>query len=345
MSTSPTLLHDPELLAVREQHMARLEALYAGGRPAHAFVLHGINGWSDISPVENPAGWVADSLRSVADGAARAYDPHVFRPLVLEYGFFGVHFVDAVLGATVTPTTQAGAGGWWTTCLSTPVGMLTPPDLRDNLPWQQALALARAMRDSGATLPFFTSQTLSSPLNVAVNLYGEEFLVALALAPEAARRDLRVITDTIIALTRGLRQVIPPAQYQSVCATGRCQPRGFGQLCGCTSQLLSAEQYRTYIAPLDAEVLAVYPRGGMIHLCGAHTQHLPTWRAMSSLRAVQLNDRAAEDFPAYFAQLRDDQIIYLNPSETMTVDRVLEISAGHRLVLISDLSDAPRLPS
>ena len=331
------MLNDPESLTARERHMARLEALYAGERPEQPFFLQGIGGGSSVDPAANPAGWVADALQSLAKSAERSRDLRVFRPLSLEHGFLGVHFVDAVLGATVVPTTQEGAGGWWNEHLMSPVGTLQPPDLSRSVPWQQAQALARAMADSQAGNVFFAPRVLSSPLNIAVNLYGEEFLVALAMKPAAARRDLRVITDTIKTLTNWFLQTIPTLQYQPVCVGGRCQPRGFGQICGCTTQLLSAEQYRAFIAPLDAEVLSCYPRGGgMMHLCGAHAQHLETWRAIPQLRAVQLNDRAAEDFPRYFAGLRDDQVIYLNPTATMPVERALAISGGRRVVLVAD---------
>ena len=336
-------LNDPGLLAIHARHMARLEALYAGERLDRAFVLQGMGGSSVKSPADDPEGWVAEALTSLAASAKRSGDPHVFRPLYLEHWLCGVHFVDAVLGAAVIPTTQEGAGGWWTECLKSPVGTLQPPNLSRNVPWRRAQALAVAMRDSGVTVPFFTPQVLASPLNIAVNLYGAEFLVALALEPDAARRDLRVITDTIKTLTRWFQGALPTAQYQPVCVGGRCQPRGFGQICGCTTQLLSAEQYREFIAPLDAEVLACYSRGGMIHLCGSHTQHLPVWRGTKALRTVQLNDRAAEDFTQYFAGLRDDQIIYLNPTATMTVERALSVSGGRRLVLVTDLEAAPML--
>ena len=330
-----TLLNDPKLLAMREQHLLRLEALYAGERLEQPFFLSSIGGSSTCTPDNDAAAWVSEALASLARVVASSCDLRVFRPLVIEYWYYGVHFVDAVLGATVIPTTQEGAGGWWTTCLSSPVGSLEPPNLNNNLPWQLAQTLALAMRDCGAPLPFFAPQVLSSPLNIAINLYGEEFLIALALEPDAARHDLRIITDTIKSLTHWFQQTLPPLQFQSVWASGRCQPRGFGQLCGCSTQLLSATQYHEFIAPLDAEVLACYPRGGMMHLCGTHTQHLPTWRDMPGLRAVQLNDRAAEDFSTYFAQLRDDQIIYLLPTDGMTVERALEISAGRRLVLLT----------
>lgn len=94
-------------------------------------------------------------------------------------------------------------------------------------------------------------------------------------------------------------------------------------------------------APLDDELLSLWPRGGMIHLCGAHTQHIPAWREMKSLRAVQLNDRAAEDYEVYFRQLRDDQIIYLHPTLTMSVERAMAISGGERLVLCAEVTPPP----
>ncbi len=197
--------------------MQRLEALFAGERLERPFVLNGIGGTSPLAPADDPRGWVSGALASLAEAAERSRDAQIFRPLFLEYWYYGVHFVDAVLGATVVPAAVEDAGGWWTVRLTSPVGSLQPLDLARSLPWQQALALAHAMRDSGAALPFFAAQVLASPLNIAVNLYGEEFLLALAQEPHAARRDLRVITDTIKALTHGLRQALPPWQYQPVC--------------------------------------------------------------------------------------------------------------------------------
>jgi len=145
---------------------------------------------------------------------------------------------------------------------------------------------------------------------------------------------------------RWYREAIPTAQMQPVCVGGRCQPRGLGQMCGCATQLVSGETYRRFVAPLDDEVLSVYPRGGMYHLCGSHTQHIPAWREMKRLRAIQVNDRAAEDLEAYFRGLRDDQIIYLSPTPTMTVERAMEITKGQRLVVCADVPPPwrPRRP-
>jgi hypothetical protein len=74
----------------------------------------------------------------------------------------------------------------------------------------------------------------------------------------------------------------------------------------------------------------------MIHLCGSHAQHLPVFRNMKSLHAVQVNDRAAEDLQLYFDGLREDQVIYLNPCAGMTIDKAMEITGGRRLVLCTN---------
>ncbi len=83
----------------------------------------------------------------------------------------------------------------------------------------------------------------------------------------------------------------------------------------------------------DGELLALYPEGGMIYLCGSHARFAPIWRAMPSVRSLQLNDRAAEDLAAYFEGLREDQVLYVMPTARMTVEEILRITGGQRLVL------------
>ena len=71
-----------------------------------------------------------------------------------------------------------------------------------------------------------------------------------------------------------------------------------------------------------------------MHLCGSHSHLIPILRSMKNLKALQLNDRAAHDLGLYFAGLREDQIIYLNPCEGMSVKMAMEITGGKRLVLV-----------
>jgi hypothetical protein len=60
---------------------------------------------------------------------------------------------------------------------------------------------------------------------------------------------------------------------------------------------------------------------------------------MASLRAVQVNDRAAEDLYTYSNELRDDQIMYVNPCDGMPVGRIMQITSRQRLVVVADLAE------
>lgn len=321
----------PELLTARDAHFDRLRALFRGEILDRPFFLNGIGGRSDADPYAQPEQWAAEALDSLLQHAAAAADPAVFRPLAVEFGPYGVHYIDKMLGARV----YRHKGNWWSECLDTPVGELQPPGLDADGTWRLSRRLAHAFLAAGVTVPLFGLPTIASALNVVLNVRGPDFLVALHTRPDAARHDLQVINGLLCTLHRWYLDHLPPGQLQPVVAVERTQPPGHGQLCGCSCHLLSAEHYRDFIAPLDDALLSVYPHGGMIHLCGVHTQHIPVWRQMASLRAVQLNDRAAEDYEIYFRQLRDDQVIYLNPTATMTVARALAISGGRRTVLVA----------
>lgn len=333
MATTQTL-NDPTLLRARDRHIRRLEGVLVGERPDAAVFLQGVNGAGKADPYTEPEQWVEQALADLAARAEALRDSAVFRPLCLEFNPYGVHFIDRMFGARV----WRHAEQWWSDPLATPVGELAPPDLERDETWHLARRIAEAFLAAGVAVPLFGLPTIASALNVAVNLYDEEFLVALAERPAAARRDLGVINALLCHLHRWYRRRIPAEQLQPVVAAQRCQPPGFGQLCGCTTHLLSAAMYREFVAAVDDELLSVYPNGGMIHLCGDHLRHAAAWREMKSLRAIQVNDRAAEDLPAWLEQLRDDQVIYLNPTRTMTSQRALDLAAGQRLVIVSEPS-------
>ena len=334
-----TRLCDPELLVAREAHFSRLKALYSGEELDHAFFLNGICGSSSAAPYTEPERWVGEALDSLAGRSERLRDSEVFRPLVVEFGPYGVHFIDRIFGAHVYYQDDQ----WWVDYLESPIGELKYPDLDRSDTWQLARKLAETFVACEVTVPLFGLSVLSSPLNVAVNLYGEEFVVAMLTKPDAAHHDLKVINNLICDLHRWYLANIPVEQLQPVVAAGRCQPPGFGQLCGCTCHLLPADIYDEFVVPLDHQLLSVYPGGGMIHLCGVHTQHIPTWRKMKSVRAIQINDRASEDLEIYFHELRDDQMIYLNPTPTMTVERAMKITGGQRIVLVTDIPEKSSL--
>jgi len=335
------ILRDAGLVEAREAQFARLKALFAGRTADHVFVLCGVSGSGRCDLYAEPERWLDEALDDLAEKADALSDPLVFRPLLVNPWPYGVHFIDRMFGADVYELRERG--NWQARALSAPVGRLAMPDFDNDPTWGLARRIAEAFVAAGVTVPLLSAPVLSSALNIGMNLYGQELLVAMMADPKAAHHDLRIINEVICTLHRWFLGNVPAEQWQMVAAVGRTQPPGYGQICGCSCQLLSPELYREFIAPLDNEVLSLYPGGGMIHLCGAHTQHVSVWRELASFKAFQLNDRAAEDLGVYFNELRDDRILYVNPCNAMPVERIMQITGGHRLVIAADLKRPPRV--
>lgn len=328
------VLCDPDLVAARGRWFERLESVFRGNHQESPFYVSGTYGFGSVNHFEQPTLWIQQAIDSLAEHVDKLRDARVFRPLVVEFGCYGVHFVDKILGADVYDLD--GNRNWQVHYLDTPVGELRYPDLETSETWLLARTAAQAFVRADATVPVFGLPTIASALNIGLNLYGGELLMAMHSNPDAARRDLRLINDLLCTLHRWYIENIPMQQLQPVVAGWRTQPPGYGQICGCSCQLLSPELYREFVAPLDDELLSVYPNGGMIHLCGGHTQHIPVWREMASVRAVQLNDRAAGDLKQYFGGLRDDQALYVAPCPEMPIRDAINITGGQRLVLMAE---------
>lgn len=327
-----SILCDPELIDVRDAHFRRLGALFGGRRPERPFFLQGIGGDSDSDPYTQPELWVVETLDSLGEKAQQAGCMDVFRPLCLEFGAYGVHFTDRIFGARVHETD----GQWWTECIKTDIGRLSVPDLEGDETWGLARSLATAFVSCEVTVPLFGMPVIAGALTVAVSIYGSRFLSAMLTDPAAAVHDLKTINSVTRELYRWYYDHVPAGQLQQIGSVSRCMPPGHVSVYGCTSHLISAQLYRDSVAPLDEEIFSTSASGGLIHLCGEHCRHIGTWREMKSLRAVQLNDRASEDLEQYFTGLRDDQVIYLHPTDTMTAERALEMTEGRRMVIVSD---------
>jgi hypothetical protein len=325
-------LNDPGLLEVRQHWLERLEALFNEQPLEGVFQLQGISKYTEQANLDWRS-WLEQSLAELAGEVERARDRRVFRPLIVNFNPCGVHFVDRFFGADVF---QMEDQSWQVYPLEREIGQLEPPDLERLPEWQVMKDVAEAFLEYRVEGLTFALPTIASTLNIAINLYGQSILEAMHTAPEAVRHDFRVINEVLCGLHRWYLGHLPLEKMQCIVPDGRYQPAGYGQLCGCSTQLLSASMYKDFVSAFDDALLSVYPKGGMIHLCGDHDQHIPAWRAMPSLRAVQVNDRAAEDLGRYFDELRPDQIFYANPCPGMPVSRILEITGGRRLVLVTD---------
>lgn len=329
------VLCDEAYLAYQNKWFRKMLDIFEGDDNG-PLVLNGISGWhlrcgENGEPVlYDPPEMIAEQdMTALAEKMQGAMHEDQFRPACVEQDFYGVHFVDRIFGAKVFYQ----SGQFYNRYLETPVGELRRPDLEHDETWKLARDYAAAFFRAGTTVPLFGLPVIASTLNIAINLYGEEILVAMLTEPEAAEHDLRIINDVLMTLHRWYLDHFPSERLQPVISWGRTQPPGYGQLCGCSTQLVSPELYEKFIMPLDDELLGVYPHGGMIHLCGSHTHLLPLFRQMPHLRSVQLNDRASEDLEMYVKGLRKDQVIYLCPCEGMPLERGLEIAGSKKLIV------------
>ena len=332
-------LQNNKLEFIYQRHYRRLDSLFAGKSLEAPMGLRGI-AVDTTDPGINPAEWLSTAITELAGKVPEASDELVFRPMGICFNPRGVHFVDDLFGAKVF--LHDFSEQWQVHPLQTPVGSLAFPEFEENQTWKKVQEVALLFREIDPPNVRLVLPTLSSALNVAVNLYGEEILVAMLTDPAAARHDLRIINDVIVKLHTWFIDHLPLDRFQPISMSGRFQPSGYGQICGCTTQLPSNELYEEFIASLDAEALSLYGNGGLIHLCGAHVQHIPTWRRMKELKSVQTNDRATLDLASYFHGLREDQMLYIHYFEDMPLAKALEITGGNRSVLVGEFNDTDR---
>ena len=87
-------------------------------------------------------------------------------------------------------------------------------------------------------------------------------------------------------------------------------------------------------------VLEIFPKGGMIHLCGSHHQHIDTWVNMDKMRVFQLIRTELEE---YFAKMRKDQLLYFFPADEKKnvypsrefIEQAMDITGGNRMVIMA----------
>ena len=335
-SGAKKILNDPEYIAERDKGFRDLHAVFER-KNEYVQAVNGILGKSRANMYADPEMWIIECLEDLAKQAT-INNKTVFRPLCVEYGPYGVHFPDCLLGAKVYFNEDSQQ--WYNNYLKNEIGELPECEYKKNPLWILCERAVNCFLEAEVSLPVYGLPTVASVLNAAVNIYGQRILEAMLTNEDETMRDLKIINLMLNDIHAFYRAVLPADILQCVISWNRTQPPGFGQLCGCTTQLLSETHYAKFIAGFDAELLGGYHNGGMIHLCGAHTQHIKTWNAMKQLRSVQLNDRAAKDLGIYFENLRNDQIIYLNPCPEMTIERAVEITGGDRLVIAGELDCA-----
>jgi hypothetical protein len=157
-------LNSPELVALRqawEQRIADPE-----DTPVY---LRGVTCSGTTNMYADPEKRMQEALEMLAEQADRLNDVHVFRPLSVNAGLHGVHFIDKIFGADVYEL-NGKEDNRQVQHLATPVGKLARPDLENNPAWIAAKAFAKAFVDSGVTAPVFMLPTIASALNIGLIL-------------------------------------------------------------------------------------------------------------------------------------------------------------------------------
>ena len=336
------ILNDPELIAIRDDYFRHMQDVYDGcndGQPA--FVLSGLT-----PPCEVPEGASMEEAMHLdfdaqATEAHLMRDPRIFRPLASGPSTNGKGWDKDWFGTPdePDPVTQFRRR-------KEPVGTLEPPDLDTCQAWRNMKLSTEMFLEADVKLPLFSVAPVSEPIVEAVSLYGgEKFLTAMLDDPEAAGNDLQVIADIATEMRQWFVDNVPAQQLQGIVHRLRGQPPGHGQIDGCTTQLLGPETYAEMVGPLDDQILGVYPNGGMIHICGYHTQHIPYWRKSKSLKVLQLSGDAMTDLPIYHKELRDDQLVFVSPHATMSLDDIMDVTGGRRVIIALYPKDLDKIES
>ena len=336
------ILNDPELIRIRDDYFRRMQDVYDccnDGQPA--FVLSGLT-----PPCEVPEGASMEEAMHLdfdaqATEAHLMRDPRIFRPLASGASTDGKGWDKDWFGLPDEPDPVTKL------CRrKEPVGTLELPDLDKCEAWRNMKLSTEMFLEADVKLPLFSVGAVIGPIVTAVSLYGaEKFLTAMLDRPDAALNDLRVISDVAIQMRQWFVDNVPNQQLQGIIHRLRGQPPGHGQIDNCTSQLLGPEHYAEMVGPLDDEIMSVYPKGGMIHICGYHTQHIPYWRKSKSLKVLQLSGDAMTDLPIYHKELRDDQLVFVSPHATMSLPDIMKVTQGRRVIIALYPKDLHRIPT
>lgn len=276
--------------------------------------------------------WLDNQLRAVEINVAEALDSaSLFYPIIEMFSLYGTHYMDVLFGADVTWREEQ----FWSGTVDYPVADIVPPDLAGSDLIEQTLDLARWIKERTGGRFLISMPDVGCPLNIAINLFGERFLMELALAPANARRALDIIATATRRVYESLIEVVGQETVRAHNAYYVYTPHDYAGLSICATQLISAEHFRESVADADDAAVPDTYRGMIQHICGHSTQHIEELARRGRVKGVQLNDAGADDFEAYFRGLRADQVIYVAPTERMPIEAVLSISGGERTVILA----------
>ncbi len=278
--------------------------------------------------------WLNHQFQTVKSNVEQALDSaSLFYPIIEMFSLYGTHYMDVLFGAKV----EWNGSQFWNQPLGYPVSELKDPDLEKHPLVRQTVELAKWIKEKTGGRFLISMPDVGCPLNIAINLFGEEFLTEMVSDPSSAKRALNLIARATCQIYEFLIEAVGWKTLRCHNAYYVYTPCDYAGLSICATQLISSEHFRNLVADADDAAAPMIYKGLFQHICGYSTQHIPEIARRKRIKGLQLNDAGADDFEAYFKGLRPDQIFYVWPTSKMTLEKILSLSGGQRTVLMGKL--------
>lgn len=227
-------------------------------------------------------------------------------------------FMAKLLGCEVVYTVDQAPSAVSLDCDMDDLCRFEMPDLQKNEVFKKAIADAELLRKRFGFV--HGGINLGSPLNVAVTVFGAEFLACCAGEPEVARRVLMIIARTQIRLFYEFTKAVEPEYDATNLAVG------YGN---CPAIMLSPDLYREVVLPID---LWYRQQAGSfdLHHCGIFDNYAQLYTA---LKPDSLDIGGLSDYKKVRRFFPDTPCVYIiNPESLEGLTRE-QIDATVRQVL------------
>lgn len=182
---------------------------------------------------------------------------------------YGNYFLPALFGCEMLFPTDQAPGFRALEADFEDMRRLQVPDFDNNPVIRKALSDAEVLKKRYGTCG--GSICMGSPLNIAVNIYGEMFVMVCAMEPEIAQHVLRVTAETSFKLHREVCARIAPNDF-SLTDFGW----GYGN---CPAVMFSPKTYREVILPVDLWVRGQVTSFGLHH-CGVFDDYIEVYKEL-----------------------------------------------------------------
>lgn len=183
---------------------------------------------------------------------------------------YGNYFMPALFGCEIRYPPNQAPGFAAIEASFEDMRRLEVPDFETNPVMRRAFAEAEVLKKRYGFCS--GSICLGSPLNVAVNVFGEQFAMACALDPEAAQHVLRVIAETEFRIYREFSTTVAPNDFPLTDI-----PFGYGN---CPAVMFSPTMYREVILPVDKWVRSQVGSFGLHH-CGVFDEYIEVYKELN----------------------------------------------------------------